>query len=292
MKKWVGLLVLSFLLIQLCEAQNDSTAHQIKNAQKLAWIEAGAYTAGITGLSILWYKDQQSSSFHFFNDNDQWLQMDKAGHFYTSYHLGLMNANLFQQAGLKRNQSLWIGSLTGFMLMLPIEILDGFSESYGASWGDALANAAGALAIWQTTLFNDIYLHPKFSVHATNFAAQRPEVLGSNLAERWLKDYNGQTYWLSANLNLLDSKDRFPNWLALAFGYSGTNMLYGQLKENIESGIQPRRQFLLSLDVDFTKIPTDKKWLKKLFYALNFIKVPFPTLEFSNNSIRAHAIYF
>jgi hypothetical protein len=26
--------------------------------------------------------------FHFINDNAEWLQMDKAGHIYSSYHLG------------------------------------------------------------------------------------------------------------------------------------------------------------------------------------------------------------
>jgi hypothetical protein len=28
------------------------------------------------------------SDFHFINDNAEWLQMDKAGHIYSSYHLG------------------------------------------------------------------------------------------------------------------------------------------------------------------------------------------------------------
>jgi hypothetical protein len=43
---------------------------------------------------------------------------------------------------------------------------------------------------------------PKFSFHTTQYAQYRPNVLGSSLAEQILKDYNGQTYWLSVNLHL------------------------------------------------------------------------------------------
>lgn len=34
---------------------------------------------------------------------------------------------------------------------------------------------------------------PKVSFHLTGYARQRPNVLGRTVAERLLKDYNGQT---------------------------------------------------------------------------------------------------
>ena len=45
------------------------------------------YTGTMVVLNNLWYKDYPRSSFHWFNDNQQWLQMDKMGHaclLYTS----------------------------------------------------------------------------------------------------------------------------------------------------------------------------------------------------------------
>jgi hypothetical protein len=41
----------------------------------------------LVGLNQLWYAYARSD-FHFINDNAEWLQMDKAGHIYSSYHLG------------------------------------------------------------------------------------------------------------------------------------------------------------------------------------------------------------
>jgi hypothetical protein len=47
-----------------------------------------AAQGALVGLNQLWYADYARSDFHFINDNAEWLQMDKAGHIYSSYHLG------------------------------------------------------------------------------------------------------------------------------------------------------------------------------------------------------------
>jgi hypothetical protein len=54
---------------------------------------------------------------------------------------------------------------------------------------------------------------PKFSFHLTDYASKRPDVLGSNLPERIIKDYNGQTYWLSVNLHSFFKQSKIPNGL-------------------------------------------------------------------------------
>ena len=48
--------------------------------------ESVVFGAALIGLNQLWYKDYPKSNFHFINDNNQWLQMDKVGHFYSTYH--------------------------------------------------------------------------------------------------------------------------------------------------------------------------------------------------------------
>ena len=56
---------------------------------------------------------------------------------------------------------------------------------------------------------------------------------------------------------------------------------------------QRYRQFYLSLDLDLTKIKTKSKFLKNVFTAINFIKIPAPTLSYSTkNKIQFHYIYF
>ena len=80
-----------------------------------------------------------------------------------------------------------------------------------------------------------------------------PEQLGENHLQRALKDYNGQTYWLSFNMKSLLNieQEKFPNWLNLAVGYSGDNMTNPYHEEGDD---ERKRQYLLSLDVDLTKI--------------------------------------
>lgn len=56
---------------------------------------------------------------------------------------------------------------------------------------------------------------------------------------------------------------------------------------------QRYRQFLLSLDVDWSQINVKSKFLKVMFYGLNFVKVPFPAIEFnSKGHFKGYWIYF
>ena len=53
------------------------------------------------------------------------------------------------------------------------------------------------------------------------------------------------------------------------------------------------RQYLISLDVDFSKIKTNRKALRFLFGALNCIKIPFPALEYNQiQGFKFNSIYF
>jgi hypothetical protein len=246
-------------------------------------------------LSEIWYKDQPKSRFHFFNDNHEWFQIDKTGHFTASFHESVFAVKALDWAGLSHKKSVVIGSLAGFIYQTPIEYFDGRSAEYGASIGDIVANAAGsALCLGQYLAWDEIRIQPKFSFHRTSLAPQRPSLLGKGLSEEILKDYNGQTYWLSANIySFIRNKESstFPKWLNISFGYGAHNMLYAQKKDNEKAGLSPYRQYYLSMDVDFSKVKAPK-WVKIVLYPLNFIHIPFPALEYSENRIRFHALYF
>jgi hypothetical protein len=123
-------------------------------------------------------------------------------------------------------------------------------------------------------------------------------VLGSNLAERILKDYNGQTYWLSANVNSFLKEDtKWPKWLNIAAGYGADGMVGGYDNTYIyydkTATYKRARQFYLSPDIDLTRIPVNKKGLRTLLIMANCIKFPMPTLEYHNNDgMKAHWLHF
>ena len=52
------------------------------------------------------------------------------------------------------------------------------------------------------------------------------------------------------------------------------------------------RQFYISLDIDFSKIKTKSRVLKKVYKAISFVKIPLPTIEFSNKKVRGYFFYF
>lgn len=273
----------------------DSLNIQRKNAVILT--EALAVTTALVGLNQLWYADYERSNFHFINDNEEWLQMDKLGHSYTSYQMGRMGAELLQWSGASKKQQLIYGAGLGFTFLTAVEVFDGFSSEWGASIGDVIANAAGtSLYVSQELLWEEQRIIPKFSFQPTIYAQQRPNVLGSTFTEQLLKDYNGQTYWLSINLHSFAKNSKIPKWLNLAFGYGADGMLTGNEETTYVSkdkNTTRKRQFYLSLDVDLTKIETKSHFLKTFFSIFNTLKIPAPTIELATNeTVRAHLIHF
>ncbi len=258
--------------------------------------EASVIGLSLVGLDQLWYADFKRSKFQTLNDNDEWLQMDKIGHAFTSYQMGHIGASLLNWSGVSEKDQLLYGSTLGFGFLTVVEVFDGFSEEWGFSWGDMLANAVGTgLYVGQELLWKEQRIKLKYSFHQTQYALQRPDKLGEGFLEQVLKDYNGQTYWLSANVSSFINNDKIPKWLNIALGYGAEGMLTGT-NESLE-GMFPdqdrRRQYYLSLDVDLSRIKTKSQLLKTVFEVLNVIKIPFPTLEFNDkNDIKFHAIYF
>ncbi|GAC1449456.1 MAG: hypothetical protein NVSMB7_11500 [Chitinophagaceae bacterium] len=126
-------------------------------------------------------------------------------------------------------------------------------------------------------------------------------MFGKSLAERTLKDYNSQTYWISANLKSFFPQSKCPAWLNVSLDYSADGMLGGV--ENIWTDKQgnhfdrtdiPRvRRFFIAPDIDLTKIKTKSKLLKTLFFTLNILKIPAPAIELnSKGKFVGHLFYY
>ncbi|CAN5371193.1 DUF2279 domain-containing protein [soil metagenome] len=262
--------------------------------------EAILYVSSIVGLNELWYKDYPRSNFHSFNDNQEWLQMDKVGHLTSAYYVGRVGIRLLKWSGVERKKAIWYGGMLGFAYQNTIEVLDGYSSEWGFSWGDFTANTGGTLlCIGQELAWHEQRIVLKYSFQQIDYAKFRPNVLGKNLQENMLKDYNGQTYWLSVNpASFMVSSTKFPKWLNIAFGYGANGMTGGDFNPPYidEKGFQiyheRYRQYYLSFDVDLTRIKTKSKFLNTVFYSIGFLKIPAPAIEFSEKGVKVSLLGF
>ena len=271
-----------------------------------------AYTGGMIAVSQLWYKNYEQSPFHFFNDGKGWLQIDKIGHSWTAYSESYYGVQVYRWCGMKDKYAIWIGGSLGTVLQMGIEVLDGFSAEWGASPGDIFANISGsALVIAQELAWKEQRVRLKFSSHQVNYGdyddvvQQRVKSLyGDNYGQRMLKDYNGQSYWLSVNPAsfMKNENHRFPKWLNIAFGYGASGMLGAEqnIWKNKETGeefdysnIRRYRQYYLSLDVDLSRIKTKSRFLKFVLGSFNILKVPAPALEFNTKGeVKFHYLHW
>ena len=274
---------------------SDTLNQKRRNAVVLS--ETVIASATLIGLNQLWYADYPKSKFHFINDNADWLQMDKAGHVFSSYHLGKIGADALNWSGVSKKNQLIYGATLGLAFLTTVEVFDGYSANWGASFGDVIANVSGtALYVSQELLWQEQRITPKFSFHTTKYASLRPDVLGSTFNEQILKDYNGQTYWLSCNIHSFLKESKIPKWLNIAVGYGGEGMISGN--ETTPNDIflpetERYRQFYMSLDLDLTKIETKSHFIKTILTIFNTVKIPAPTLEIrGSRGVKLHAMYF
>ncbi|ELR70106.1 hypothetical protein C900_04103 [Fulvivirga imtechensis AK7] len=287
-----------YILFVLCslftfDAKSQYADSIRQNRLKPLIITAGAtYALSMVALNELWYADHARSSFHFFNDNNEWKQVDKAGHFYAAFQISSAGYYGLKWAGLGNDKSLLYGSLASLLALSSVEVFDGFSTAYGASIGDFVANSAGiAFFYGQQKLWEEVRLHPKFSFQTTSYPRERPAVLGKNLPEELLKDYNGQTYWISVDLSRFVRGSKVPKWFNIALGYGAHDLIYAEDAANIEAGYAPRRQYYLAIDFDFNEYRTKSKLINTLLYIINMVHLPAPALEFSKNEFKFHYAY-
>jgi hypothetical protein len=262
--------------------------------------QGALYFGSLAGLYFAWYKDYPQSSFHFFNDNGEWYGMDKAGHATTAYYISMIGYHSYRWSGLSNNKAALYGGVLSMAYLLNIELLDGFSSQWGFSVGDFTANTLGCLLfVGQQIGWKEQRFMMKYSFHRTQYAQYNPDLLGDNLIQNMVKDYNGQTYWLSGNISaFLPKSSKFPKWINVAFGYGADGMTGAKSNpDTVNNQPVPHfdryQQFYLTMDVDLTRIPTHSKALKAILTIFSFIKIPFPAVEYNTlGQFKFHPFYF
>lgn len=283
-------------------AQKDSAHTPGVDKKKFVIVAAGNavfYTGSYLLLNKAWYADYEKSGFHFFNDNPEWNQMDKAGHVWSTYQVSRVSARVWQWTGISRSQAAIAGGISGMVYQSIIELQDAYSAAWGFSWGDVAANVAGAgLFVFQDLGWQQQKIVVKMGYHPYNYPpdllARRDQLFGKSTAERIFKDYNAQTYWISGNLSLLLRDKRIPSWLNVSLGYGADGMYGGRANYwSDEEGqvfdythIARSRQVYLSPDIDLTRIKTKSKTLRSIFSVVNAFRIPMPALELQQGRIR------
>lgn len=247
-------------------------------------IAVGGLAASYIYVQNVWWADQKTS-FHIDHDMDYRYakNMDKVGHFIG----GSMSAELFKAgfywAGMNAKSSYLYAGALGSLMQGIIELKDGFAPTYGFSVGDVVAGSAGSFLPYLKYSFPKLHsfqIKLSYYVHDTYYFDVYP------YGDR-LDDYMNQTYWLSLTVDQwLPRGSRveriWPDWLCVVggFGVDNTlNMYYTgvNLEENKGKG---NYEYYLSIDIDWRKIIKPRSnFNKALADALNYIKLPLPTLR-------------
>jgi len=307
MRKYFLLFVLIFCFL-FCKAQSDDSltlfqSSPVPNKSRLRTVNfstAILYSASMSWLYSQWYSGYPKSSFHFFNDNGEWLQMDKYAHFFDAYIIAKPMTHVYKWAGLNNTKATLYGCGVALLFQTTVEVFDGFSSEWGFSTGDLACNTGGVLLFGAQQLgWKEQRIMLKYSFHQTKYSQYRPDVLGSNLQENILKDYNGLTSWICVNpYSFMNKNSKFPKWLNFAVGFGGEGMTGGDFNPSEINGVPiPEftryRQYYLALDIELSKINTRSEFINGLFKLLNIIHLPMPTIEFSSvNKPIGRVLYF
>ncbi len=310
----IGFMLFCFLACSNMNAQDRNIGINYSDTLKkgrLIGVTAStlsAYTATMIAVNTAWYQQYERTTFHFHNDANNWLQMDKIGHAWTANAESIWGVELLRWTGLEDKKAIWIGASAAWFFQASIELLDGFSAEWGASLTDLAANTIGSgMVVAQELAWQEQRVLLKFSFHPVDYSDYPIHIqdragylYGSAFQEKLLKDYNGQTYWLSANPHAFGAQ-KIPPWLNIAFGYGSQNV-FGAIKNEWENAdgqslnafaYERQRQYYLSLDIDLSRIKTRSRTLNTVLGAFNVLKIPAPTIGLnSNGQWRFYPIYF
>lgn len=268
-------------------------------------------------LSTVWYGEDERQSFHWYSDvtppgqpsdirDNGWLddwntyaQQDKLGHVWVTWHLTRAVGAYGRWAGLSDGQAALFGGVVSTLFQTQIEVYDGFSNVYGASRTDILANAVGGVVGGLQVAYPERtgWFAGKYSYHRSPYYNEE-----ANIFSNAIKDYDGISFWLSVRpKKLLEGRARelWPGWLGLAVGYSGTNLghEYSGWAPGGESNGGPdfvhKRQLFIGPDLDVIRWAAERAeepW-RTVGRLLEFVRLPAPALQLTPE-VRLYWVFY
>lgn len=309
-------LFVSILLAQVCTAAVDDSVYIPRSlfryadnqrytitggtprieSELQAWPAIGigvGLTTLVVGLHLYqknaWWPD--NAEFHVQEDLEYARGLDKCGHIYTTYVMSTFCGDLLTECGLNQSASMWGGAGMGLAYTLYVEIEDGYAAEWGFSPSDAIADVVGAsFYVAQNQIPFLQNFTPRWSYVP---AAWVGDPVSNNRQKIFIDDYNSTTFWLACNVNnLLPAKaaEFWPDWLMFSVGYGIRK--YDVVDANgTPVGVTTR--FLFGLDYDWVKIIPESPIgvVNYLRQALNYIRLPGPTLEVGAEGVKFGLLY-
>ncbi len=297
------LAILLLLIVASANAQEDTVAPmpQISKQQPVADtlvlrqstmdIDPGRLAASlavvgssIAGVHLIqynsWWKDQRGD-FHLYDDPDYEKNFDKVGHAFGGYVTSFFFDEAYSWAGFSKEQSVFLGAASSLLFELYVEIEDGFARDWGFSQGDMKANMAGSAFY---VIRNTIPIMKNFDYKWSYIPTPKnpdPNAHQVNIID----DYQGQSYWVTANINGLLPRSMqgvVPEWLNLAFGVGGYS-----LDAPTVPGDDPYKDrkvaYYIGIDYDMEKIIPESSigFLNFIRRGMKYIHFPAPAFRIS-----------
>ena len=107
----------------------------------------------------------------------------------------------------------------------------------GWSMSDVSMNLVGNLGFYfQERLFGKQIVKYKYSYVNSGLQHYNSKILGTSYKNYQLRDYNGQTYWLSNSLGDLSiTQNKWLQPISISFGYGADNMLNEKNNANLKN---------------------------------------------------------
>lgn len=279
---FVGILILTLntILYSNCYAENstqlDNKELELKDSYGRLALVQGGLTLAIFGYGyVSWGYDRVGSRFSFTDDgwftktNSDNAGMDKLGHAFSTKLFSDLSSHIFQNYfGLTHPASIWAGAIISWNSMLLLEVMDGLIVRWGFSYGDVIANTAGAAMSVALQFYPNIASKVDFRVeHTKLFNGRFKQITFAG------DDYNDMKYLLVGKLSGFDIfKQTYFRFLELNIGYYSRDS--NERTMNIFAGVGINLSEILN-SVSYPKVG-------KIF---NYVQVPYAYGNIYNKNI-------
>ena len=234
----------------------------------------GTYGAAYGLVFAKGWWDESDGDFHFSNDFDYAMNLDKGGHAYSGQLMGEFFYDGYVWSGFSHHAARGLAGLSAFLTHVAIDVKDGYAPEWGFSVVDVLSGTAGGFWPWMQDLWSPLAaLEFKASYWLnSNTYWER----GGSSSNVFTDDYVNWTFWASWRVEraLPKGAARFwPDWLCLAFGFSIDDSA-------VLSRADGEREFYVALDWDLEEIfKPESRALRRMVSYANTIKLPSPAVR-------------
>jgi hypothetical protein len=294
------LIALALLCVQSRDSHADPTAttEESKDGvrpKRLVLVGGGGLAFHYLGFKYFdraWYQGQKTDSIRWIYDwgGDTYVNLDKGGHFMGGLFMAQTLNEAYAWTGFGPRQAALLGTMTSWAALLEVEMRDAYFDQWGFSIPDFVANTLGASVPLLHTFFPrtravrfKFGYHPSrlYIDHRERAAANRPHI------DHIIDDYEGMTFWATLALNDVltgRSKEIWPDWLGLAFGYGATGLHGSNVKSRGRFKYYPDRpdarpEILIALDYDARYLPGRNPLWDYFKRQLNWLHLPSPAVR-------------